>query len=465
MGNISSQNKRKSSVQSEGTFLKKSNTILSLSLGSGIHVSKNISYKQTNSSAEEAKTKARNTRQKSLSATNILVKSPKSKMTKSEGHLNTFKGNQMKCPKSNYRYCLPVEDNMQDYLMNAHFVIKQLFGGNFSAPVNGILSKSVSVAKDIPRKPSGPITPPIDGSFTNYPKQDTVARVLDVVCGAGTWTMEMACTYPDSQFYGIDYDTAYPTSIKPPNTHFSTHDNLGSVKFPFENEHFDYINMRFVWSYFSESDLKFVMSEINRVLKPGGYFEMRDCDPVLKNTGPLGLKLYEGFSRYIKQHHGIDVAWLQQLPSIFSLQAGFTDIHHQVMPIAFEESGPMSKCVNNFLIDGIKSYKPLFVDSCGIHPEECDALIHKTIKEALRKRSYFNFYICWGRKPLTVEKLMATYPTQQNNQDLMLFANRCTDYEDATGLFSCSPPTQQSEPHYLPESVDDICRFSRGFVE
>lgn len=35
------------------------------------------------------------------------------------------------------------------------------------------------------------------------------------------------------------------------------------------------------------------MSEISRVLKPGGYFEMRDCDPVMKNTGPIGTQLYE----------------------------------------------------------------------------------------------------------------------------------------------------------------------------
>lgn len=35
------------------------------------------------------------------------------------------------------------------------------------------------------------------------------------------------------------------------------------------------------------------MSEVNRVLKPGGYVEMRDCDPIMKNTGPIGTNLYK----------------------------------------------------------------------------------------------------------------------------------------------------------------------------
>lgn len=35
------------------------------------------------------------------------------------------------------------------------------------------------------------------------------------------------------------------------------------------------------------------MSEVFRVLKPGGYFEIRDCDPVLKNLGPTGTQVFE----------------------------------------------------------------------------------------------------------------------------------------------------------------------------
>ncbi len=142
-----------------------------------------------------------------------------------------------------------------------HFVIKHLFGGNFSAPVHEILSNSISVAKDtvfINSNPLEPITPPCDDpfSFSIGLKQDTVARGLDIVCGTGTWAMEMASTYPESHFYGIGYDAIYPTSIKPQNVHFSTRDILDSSGFPFKDEHFDYIHMRFVWCYFSKADAK-----------------------------------------------------------------------------------------------------------------------------------------------------------------------------------------------------------------
>ncbi|CAO3682951.1 unnamed protein product [Rhizopus stolonifer] len=473
MGNTTSQKNPKKHLQRNNTLFKKpqkiSSAIPSPAKSCNIPVSKSTPNSQTNSAIGDMRICVQNIIKKSSSTTEMPTQHTKSNMSEQESSTTSFKGKRTMCPKANYRHCLPVEETMQDYLMNAHFVIKHLFNGNFSAPVHGILSNSISVAKDtVPINLSEPITPPVDNPITPELRQDTVARVLDIICGTGTWTMEMACSYPDSQFYGIGYDAIYPTSIKPPNAYFSTSDILGSTGFPFQDEHFDYIHMRFVWGYFSESDVKFVMSEINRVLKPGGYFEMRDCDPVMKNTGPIGTQLYEDLDKHIHKHHNIDSTWIQQMPSFFDLQAGLTDIHHQTIPITFEESGPISKCVNNFLSDGIKSYKPLFTKSCDVSPEECDVLIQNTIEEALQRRSYFNFYICWGRKPLTVEKLISTLPTRQSNQRLSYLANNYMTYKDVPEIFPaspCSTPSVLLETDGLSASVDDICQFSKGFIE
>jgi ubiquinone/menaquinone biosynthesis C-methylase UbiE len=107
-----------------------------------------------------------------------------------------------------------------------------MFGANFSAPVRDLLLGSYNSR-------GSPAIPP---------------RVLDVACGNGTWILEMATEFPDSQFYGIDFDPNYPTTVKPSNTFFSQHDVLSPKGLPFSDNYFDYVHMRHVYTCFSESD-------------------------------------------------------------------------------------------------------------------------------------------------------------------------------------------------------------------
>lgn len=79
-------------------------------------------------------------------------------------------------------------------------------------------------------------------------------RVLDIACGNGTWILEMATEFPESQFYGIDIATSYPNTVKPPNAFFNQCDVLQPNGLPFPDNHFDYIHMRQVYTCFSESD-------------------------------------------------------------------------------------------------------------------------------------------------------------------------------------------------------------------
>lgn len=79
-------------------------------------------------------------------------------------------------------------------------------------------------------------------------------RVLDIACGNGTWILEMATEFPDSQFYGLDILANYPTTVKPANTFFCQYDILDPKGLPYPDDYFDYIHMRQVYSCFSEQD-------------------------------------------------------------------------------------------------------------------------------------------------------------------------------------------------------------------
>jgi ubiquinone/menaquinone biosynthesis C-methylase UbiE len=97
--------------------------------------------------------------------------------------------------------------------------------------------------------------PPSSSSSVQF-NRNTPARVLDIACGSGVWVLEMATSFPNSQFYGIDFACIFPNTIKPPNTTFQQCDVLDPEGLPFPDEFFDYIHMRLVYNCFSKPDLK-----------------------------------------------------------------------------------------------------------------------------------------------------------------------------------------------------------------
>lgn len=88
-------------------------------------------------------------------------------------------------------------------------------------------------------------------TFRNYlaPVSDILrkgAKVLDVGCGPGTWTMEIAGEYPKSQLIGVDISSMFPGEIRPGNCSFVQCNILDGLPFP--DGSFDYIFMRFVFA-------------------------------------------------------------------------------------------------------------------------------------------------------------------------------------------------------------------------
>ncbi|KAI8640943.1 hypothetical protein BD408DRAFT_347058 [Parasitella parasitica] len=312
------------------------------------------------------------------------------------------------------KYCLPVDEKEQDRLTNTHYVLKHCFGDNFSAPVHDLLSKSVSVARistnSIPiattsTKDNVSVAPSAISNCSASSIRNSWSaptRVLDVACGSGVWLLEMATEYPRTQFYGIDAATIFPNCIKPPNTTFQQHDLLDKDGFPYPEEYFDYIHMRLVYNCFSKADLKFVLAEINRILKPGGYVEIRDLDPSIKHPGPLTEKTFSDFAVRMFQLNSVDVTWTPRICEILASQGELTDIYHQKISVGFGMDGSITESMENSICDSIKSYKIFFMEAYKLSSAQCNDMIDAIIQESESYRSYFNYYMGWGRKPLVV---------------------------------------------------------------
>ncbi|CAG8636966.1 10620_t:CDS:2 [Funneliformis caledonium] len=71
------------------------------------------------------------------------------------------------------KYILPNDDEECDRLHMQHFLMRYVWQGNFASPVEHILKRVGS-------------------------------KVLDVGCGASSWSFEMATNYPNAEITGVD---------------------------------------------------------------------------------------------------------------------------------------------------------------------------------------------------------------------------------------------------------------------
>ncbi len=114
------------------------------------------------------------------------------------------------------------------------------------------------------------------------------ARILDVGCGKGAWILDVAREYhPSNTYVGIDVLPIFPDeSLRLPNTGFIQCDFLYGIPFP--DSTFDFVYERFVvYSDLTDSQWKFLFSEMKRVLKPGGYLEIMEYHIGYDNPGPI----------------------------------------------------------------------------------------------------------------------------------------------------------------------------------
>ncbi|KAG1437454.1 hypothetical protein G6F56_013095 [Rhizopus delemar] len=97
-------------------------------------------------------------------------------------------------------------------------------------------------------------------------------RVLDIGCGPGSWVMDMATEYPNTQFVGIDKLSLFPQDIRPANVQFQLADILSGL--PFEDETFHFIQMRLFLVTFNRTQWTDALKEVGRLLKPGGFIQL-----------------------------------------------------------------------------------------------------------------------------------------------------------------------------------------------
>ncbi|CAG8452996.1 6645_t:CDS:2 [Diversispora eburnea] len=115
-------------------------------------------------------------------------------------------------------------------------------------------------------------------------------EVLEYGCGSADWIMTMATLYPESKFTGVDSSQIFPTNCMPSNVSFVHIDTCKEL--PFENDQFDYIYVMDFFAFIPEKNIEQLnFPELVRILKPGGWLEICDCDGrAFKNMVSITLR-------------------------------------------------------------------------------------------------------------------------------------------------------------------------------
>jgi len=143
--------------------------------------------------------------------------------------------------KAGVPYMLPFDIEEHNRLDFQHYLLRAALGGNYAAP----------------------ITSPRD--------------ILDVGAGTGRWAIEMAELFPQANVIGLDINppgvdtVARGAQRQPPNYVFVQGNVL--ERLPFPDASFDFVHMRALVAAIPHDRWSYVVSELIRVTRRGGWVE------------------------------------------------------------------------------------------------------------------------------------------------------------------------------------------------
>ncbi|RUP42719.1 S-adenosyl-L-methionine-dependent methyltransferase [Jimgerdemannia flammicorona] len=264
-------------------------------------------------------------------------------------------------------YMLPNDGSEADRLNGQHYQFRYLMQGNYHVPLTEELEKGI--------------------------------KVIDVGCGTGIWTVEMAEQFPASHFTATDITDIYknPTKI-PSNCTFLQVDTRDGL--PFEDNTFDYVFQRHSSICFPVDTWPIVLKELVRVAKPGAHIELVECAQILHDAGPSTARWAEHLFRTLMMR-GVNARYVASMESALEA-AGMVDIYHdyQSAPVGWGPNAELGRLLKLNIMESIKGFRPQMTIALGIDDNEYDRFIENSEAElGTTHKTYFNIEMYTARKP------------------------------------------------------------------
>ncbi|GER84023.1 hypothetical protein KTAU_26600 [Thermogemmatispora aurantia] len=254
------------------------------------------------------------------------------------------------------------------------------------------------------------LTTALGGLFPEGQQLPEDGRLLDLACGPGGWTLEVAFAYPHLEIIGVDispqiveYANAQAGSRRLANVHFRVMNVMEPLAFP--DASFDLINGRLMCGFMRPEAWPQLLAECRRLLKPGGIIRLTEMEPVLTTSpaferfaalGALAMKRAGLSFSPDGRHFGITPV----LPRLVR-RAGFVDVHLRPCAIEWSADTPYHYPFFKDYLVFLDLIQPFMVRMGVATREELARLYQLAIAEMQQEEfcAIWNFLTVWGRRP------------------------------------------------------------------
>ncbi|KAJ7578141.1 S-adenosyl-L-methionine-dependent methyltransferase [Mycena floridula] len=234
-------------------------------------------------------------------------------------------------------------------------------------------------------------------------------KILDVGTGPGLWATEMAETNDSSiEIFAVDISSRLFPTETPPNVHFMI-ESVTNLPKAWDNT-FALVHQRLLLFALQESQWRQALSEIFRVLQPGGWVQLGENAAWIEGEYPEKpcMEKVVAMYRRLAQSRNLYIDCAKHIPSMLE-DAGFVDIHiEEGLPRMGKWAGDDGIVYRDNHVGVFQGMKTPILEKGGFgyvrSEAEYDALIAGMEREwdeiPGTTKEYFVF---WARKPLAQE--------------------------------------------------------------
>ena len=252
------------------------------------------------------------------------------------------------------------------------------------------------------------ITQAIGGVLTEQKEPESIRRMLDIGCGAGSWIIEAAQTYPAMSLVGIDISPrmveyaqkiARTQSINDRVT-FQIMDALRPLEFP--NESFDMVNIRLGNSFIRTWDWPLLYLEMLRVTRPGGIIRVTEAGAIDDSIKGAHLQMLFAFvgalfrAGHIFKHESAGLTG--RLQGQFK-QYGAQGVQTKEYNLVYQAGTEEGEAYHENFTHLFQVARP-FIRKWGCAPEDYDDIYNQALTEMHRPDfcATWHFVCAWGTK-------------------------------------------------------------------
>ncbi|MET0794815.1 MAG: methyltransferase domain-containing protein [Polyangiaceae bacterium] len=166
------------------------------------------------------------------------------------------------------------------------------------------------------------IVPPVTRYLSTRAASEGPARILDVACGTGSALNQLALAHPGEKYWGLDLSPYYLRHAAGRLAHVKDLSLVteNAERMPLADASFDVVSSVFLFHELPARARRNVLSEMRRVLKPGGLLVIEDAAQL--SEAPELKVFLENFAASMNEP--FFAGYLEDDLSVAIAQAGFT---------------------------------------------------------------------------------------------------------------------------------------------